>query len=375
MFRSNKIIITGGHLTPALAIISKLQKEGWEILFIGRKHALEGDPSLSVEYKTIKDLGIPFVSLTTGRLQRSFTRYTLFSLLKVPVGFFQSLYWVLRFKPDIILSFGGYLALPVALASWFSQVPVVTHEQSVIPGLATKIIGLFARKICVSWEETLPFFPKKKVVLTGNPLREEIFKKRPSSIIHHLSSEDLPLIYITGGSLGAHSINQVIAEILPRLLTAHRVIHQCGDAQKYKDYEYLSSIIYHLSSNLKKRYFLTKYVEAEDIGWVFNSADLVVSRSGANIVTELAACGKPAILIPLPWAGSQEQAANARLLKTVGIATILPQDKLTAEAFLSSVDKAIKNLGLLAKNASQAKKLVNPHAADNLMAILSEVAR
>ncbi|TSC54300.1 MAG: UDP-N-acetylglucosamine--N-acetylmuramyl-(pentapeptide) pyrophosphoryl-undecaprenol N-acetylglucosamine transferase [Microgenomates group bacterium LiPW_16] len=201
--KTNKIVITGGHLTPALAAIAELKKEGWEILFIGRKHALEGDPSLSVEYRVIKELGISFVPLTAGRFQRSFTRYTILSLLKVPLGFIQSLYWVARFKPNLILSFGGYLALPVALSGWILGIPILTHEQSVIPGLATKIIARFARRVCVSWPQTTEHFPKEKVVLTGNPIREEVLKKyQVSSIKYQVSNEDLPLIYITGGSLG-----------------------------------------------------------------------------------------------------------------------------------------------------------------------------
>jgi len=150
-----KIVVTGGHLTPALAVIEKLRQDGWQIVFFGRKHALEGDPAVSVEYKILKEQGIPFVNLTSGRLQRSLTRYTISSLLKIPLGLIQSFYYLLKFKPNVILSFGGYLALPVALAGWILRIPIVTHEQSVIPGLATRIITHFAKKICVSWPQTM----------------------------------------------------------------------------------------------------------------------------------------------------------------------------------------------------------------------------
>lgn len=141
-----KIVITGGHLTPALAVMEKLREQGWQIVFFGRQHALEGDSSVSVEYQTITKLGISFISLTAGRLQRSFTRYTVFSFLKIPIGFIQSFYYLIKFKPTVILSFGGYVALPVALAGWMLKIPIVTHEQSVVPGLANKIIFKFAKK-------------------------------------------------------------------------------------------------------------------------------------------------------------------------------------------------------------------------------------
>lgn len=362
-----KIVIAGGHLTPALAVITQLQKQDWQILFIGRKYALEGEQTVSVEYRVIKELGISFVSLITGRLQRNFTRYTLLSLLKVPIGFIQSLYYLLQFKPAVILSFGGYVALPIALAGWVLGVPVVTHEQSVVPGLATKIITRFAKKVCVSWKQTMDYLPKNKVIVTGNPIREEVFEEGVNL------NENLPLIYITGGSLGAHVINEAVAEVLPRLLEKYQIIHQCGDSQVYKDYEKLLNTCYLLPTTLKKRYVLIKYVESSDIGWVLNLADLVISRAGANTVTELAALGKPAILIPLPWAGQNEQLENAQLLEKAGTALILEQKDLTGESLYQCTMTMIQNLKIYQRNLKEAQKLVNPKAGDNLLKVINEI--
>jgi len=372
-----RIVITGGHLTPALAVISELKKGGdWQVCFIGRKHALEGEKTISVEYKTINNLGIPFFNLTTGRLQRSLTRYTIPSVFKIPFGFIQAFFLLNKIKPDVILSFGGYLALPVVFASWLKGVPVLTHEQTAVPGLANRIIAFFAQKICVSWPQTLKFFPKKKVVLTGNPIRREIFKYQisniPSARVHsesslrgaqgegkyQISNEDLPLIYITGGSLGAHSINAVVGQILQKLLSRYRIIHQCGQTEVYKDYDKLSIISCQLSDTIRRRYFLTKYVENKDIGWVLNSADLVISRAGANTISELAVLGKPAILIPLPWAGGGEQMENAKILKKVGMVEILEQQNLTGKTLLRDIDMMLKNIGEYHQNCQTAKKLI-----------------
>lgn len=369
-----KIVITGGHLTPALAVIERLPKKDWDIIFIGRKYALEGEKTLSVEYKTTRKLGIPFISITAGRVQRSLTRYTLISLLKVPIGLIQSFYWLNKLKPKVILSFGSYVALPVALAGWVLRIPVVTHEQSVVSGLATKIIARFARKVCVSWPQTKEDFPEDKTVLTGNPIRKEIIKKyQVSNIKYQISDEKLPLIYITGGNLGAHAINEIVSQILPKLLEKYRIIHQCGESETYRDFENLSSIIYHLSPDLRKRCFLTKYVGPEDIGWVLNSADLVISRAGANTVTELAVLGKPAILIPLPWVGQNEQMENARILENMRTAIILPQEKLTSQTLFQHILILIKNIDDYQANAQKAKQLVDSGAVDNLVKVVSEV--
>lgn len=363
-----KIVITGGHLTPALAVIEELQAQGgWQIIFIGRKYALEGEKTISVEYKTINNLGIPFFNLTTGRLQRSLTRYTIPSVFKIPFGFIQALFLLNKMKPNVILSFGGYLALPVVFAGWLKGVPILTHEQTAVPGLANRIIAFFAQKICVSWPQTMEWFPKKKVVLTGNPIRKAVFMAGVKPIHLEGVQEDVPLIYITGGSLGAHAINQVVAEILPKLLEKYWIIHQCGASEIYKDYEKLQTVSCKLSTIAKRRYFLTKYVENKDIGWVLNSADLVISRSGANIVSELAALGKPAILIPLPWAGGGEQIENAKILENAGMAKILRQENLSGEILLNTIDSLIAEIEKYKENAEKAKNLVKLDAARKII--------
>lgn len=357
-------------MTPAVAVIEELRKES-EILFIGRKYPLEGDSAISPEYKIITQMGIPFVSLTTGRLQRKLTLHTIPSLLKIPIGFFQALWQVGKFKPDIILSFGGYLAVPVVLAGWLWHVPVVTHEQTVVSGLANRIISFFAQKICVSWPDSVDHFPREKVVLTGNPIRQEIFQKNQNSKIKIPNGR--PAIYITGGSLGSHAINEVVADCLRQLLEKYVVIHQCGDSEKYDDYGKLKSASRRIKTNLQGRYILTKYVGPDDIGWVLDKADLVVGRSGANTVTELAALGKPAIFIPLPWAGDGEQEKNAQLLVNVGTATVLPQEKLSGPELIRQIDQMIGNLAAIKKNSEAAAKLIDLSAAKNVLEVINEI--
>ena len=188
-----KIVIVGGHLSPALAVIEKLKGE--DVSYIGRKHVFEGDKALSLEYQEIEKLRLPFYVLLTGRLQRRFTKHTIPSLAKIPFGFFQSLAILRKIKPDVVLGFGSYLFLPVAAASKLLGIPVVMHEQTLEAGFSNKLISKFAKKVCISWKSSDSFFPKDKVILTGNPLREDIINIKKIK----KTENKIPLIYITGG--------------------------------------------------------------------------------------------------------------------------------------------------------------------------------
>lgn len=222
----------GGHFSTALAVMESLGKDDNVLLFL-RKYAFEGDRAVSLEYQTATSLGIHFEIITTARLQRTFTRHTLPSLLKMPTGFFQALTQLKKYKPDVLFSTGGYVSLPVCFAAKTLGIPIVIHEQTLGFGLSNKIVSKFAQKVCVSFPTSEKYFPKEKVVLTGNPMKQ--FKVK--SLKFKVSSEPLPLIYITGGSSGAHAINQIVFSCLEKLLEKYRIIHQTGDSQQFLDFE------------------------------------------------------------------------------------------------------------------------------------------
>jgi UDP-N-acetylglucosamine--N-acetylmuramyl-(pentapeptide) pyrophosphoryl-undecaprenol N-acetylglucosamine transferase len=267
-----KIVITGGHLTPALATIDELKKEeDVEIIFIGRSRATEGDKAPSAESVVIPNIGIKFYAINAGRLQRKLTKYTLWSLGKIPIGVIQSLGILSRERPAAVLSFGSYVAAPVVLAAWVLGIPVITHEQTLKGGLSNRFISLFAKKIALAWEHSREFFPKEKVIVVGNPIRKELLsleKKRVSR----------PVVYITGGNQGAHSINDMVSDILPELLKNYEVIHQTGGSEVYKDYESLSAQAGQLSPRLKSRYTIAKWFNTEETVEVFSRTSLVVGR-------------------------------------------------------------------------------------------------
>lgn len=359
-----KICITGGHVTPAIALIKELQKRGHKnIIFLGRKTVMEGDRAPSIESVLIPQLGVKFISFNPGRLQRSFSRYTIPALVRTPLGFLKSLYFLLRDRPAVVVSFGGYVALPVVLAAWVLRIPSLTHEQTVVVGLANKIIAVFATRIAVSFETSLKYFPAQKVVMTGNPIRPEIFEIRSKKYVFNTRR---PIIYVTAGNQGSHVINITVAQILPKLLEKYIVVHQVGAAGVTNDFEEMSRLRDGLPISLKHHYFLERYIGSEDIGALYSSADVVIGRSGANTVADLAATKVPAIFIPIPFATNDEQTKNAKLLSNVGSAVILPQRELNPERLLAVTEMVVENIRNYKKAATQAKKLIRLDAAEKL---------
>lgn len=363
-----KIVITGGHVSPALAIIDLLQKQYPDVslVFVGRKYMLEGEKTLSLEYKEVVKRNIRFIPLTAGRLTRLVAILTIKSLLKVPVGFFQALKIIQQEKPDIILSFGGYLALPVAFSGFISGTPVFTHEQTIHPGIANRLIALISRKVFVAFEEAKKYFSPLKTVVTGNPIREKIFtyKKRSLSI-----GKNRPVIYATGGSLGSHSVNILIFKLLPKLLQKYIIIHQTGETKKYKDYEKACQLAKKLPPAARKNYHPRQFIFDDEIGYIYSLADLVVGRSGANTFFELIALKKPTVFIPLPWSGSGEQEEHAAIFKQFGAGEIFHQGE-SEKKLLKLIDKMIKNREEYKKNFSQLSYLYKTNATQLIVSAI-----
>ncbi|MDH7476736.1 MAG: UDP-N-acetylglucosamine--N-acetylmuramyl-(pentapeptide) pyrophosphoryl-undecaprenol N-acetylglucosamine transferase [Microgenomates group bacterium] len=339
-----KILITGGHLAPALAIIEELkkQKSRTEIVFVGGKFVLDDKKTLTLEYKSVIRKKIKFISLETGRATRILSFRSLKNFFKFPLGLVGAEKIIREEKPDLILSFGGYLALPVALSAFLHRIPVYTHEQTINPGLTNRIISLFAKKIFLSFDNTKKYFNPKKTIVSGNPIRQTVFQtiKKPFEI-----KKEKPVIYFTGGSLGSHSINWHLKNLLPKLLKDYIIVHQTGDTKEYQDFEILSKIKKKLPETLKKNYFLSKHFYDDEIGYIYQTADLVVGRAGANTFFELLALKKPAIFIPLPWSANKEQQQQAELFKKAGLGEIFSQsDK--SENLYRLIKKMIKNLNV-----------------------------
>lgn len=345
-----KVLITGAHFTPAAAVIEELKKnKDVDLVYVGRKTTQEGDSVSSIESQILPSMGVKFIPLVTGRLQRSFTIYTIPSLLKIPFGFLQAIQIILTEKPDVILSFGGYVAVPLVIIGWFFSTPVIVHEQTLVSGLANTISSYFADKIAISFPDTIK---SEKVVLTGNPLRSEILNIKKSS-----KNNLLPVILITGGNQGSHTINLAVEEVLSDLVKITKIIHVTGES-KYRDFERLSNF-------KNENYEVKKWINRE---WaeVLSKADLVVSRAGINTLSEMAYLGKPGLVVPLPYLYKDEQNKNARFFEKLGLVRILQQSKLSGENLLSEIKSMLDSLVSLKEKAKSAKEVVITDAAKRL---------
>ncbi len=356
-----KLLITGGHIAPALACVDEfLNHPDIQIIFVGRKYNSLQEKSHSLEYREITKRNIPFINLTAGRLTRSLSVSTLLNIICIPIGLFSAFAILLKEKPHKILSFGGYIALPIAVAAWILRIPIFTHEQTIRPGLANTIISLFAHTIFLSFPESTRFFDKKNIVVTGNPLRRQVFEivKKPFTI----SSKKL-VIYITGGSLGSHEINEHIKNIIEQLLNFSVVIHQTGNVIQHNDYSKLLARRDELPDKLKENYFLREHIASDEIGFVYTKADLVIGRAGANTFFELIALKKPSILIPLPISAYGEQKKQAKVLKEAGVSQTFDESG-KSEELLALIEEMIENREQYQKNFTKLQLLYHANATE-----------
>ena len=350
-----KIVIAGGHLTPAMAVISQLKKVDHRIdfYFFGRKFAVEGDKTnTSFEYQEIRQARIPFFEIPSGRIQRRFTKYTFSSLIKTFPGLLKSLILLAKIRPRLVLTFGGYLSLPVAVAAVILRIPVVAHEQTPKLGLANEIIFRLARLKAVSDKTLAEKLQKTGVLFTGPLLRGDIFSKtaKSSQIAEFLEKTgNAKLIYITGGATGSHLLNQVLEVTIEKILKGSFVIHQTGNLANSGDFLKLKNIKRNLPKNLSEKYFLTEFIKSADSGAVLSRADLVISRSGANTTAELRALGKVAIIVPLEW-GKEQKLIAENFCKT-GAGLIISQNELTKERFLENINLIFKNFQKFGQSA------------------------
>lgn len=329
-----KIVLTGGHAaTTALAVCAELKRRSsgarrWEIYWIGAKRQVEGKDFPTIESQVLPRAGVKVYSIVTGRLQRKFTPWTIPAIARIPLGFFHALILLAKINPDIILSFGGFSAFPVVFVAWLQRRPIVIHEQTASYGRANKLSSYFADKIALARDTSARYYPRKKSKVIGNPILGKIARIAPKVKIGVP-----PTIYITGGSRGSVSINSMIEKILPKLLSDFIIIHQTG----YLDFDKFQNIRSNIAKNLRDKYKIYKVIDPDKVDGIFKRADIVVSRAGANSVSDIIAAKRPALLIPLPMAYKFEQKENALFAEKYGIAKVLDQEILTPDRLFTEI--------------------------------------
>lgn len=342
---------TGGHLFPAIAIAQRLlqQDSANEVLFVGTERGIEARvlPQLHLPLKTIDIAG--FVGKNwQGKLAL---------LPKVWTSFRQSLRIINRFDPDMVLGVGGYASGPVLLAAKWVGVPYLIHEQNARPGLTNRLLGRWARRVCLSFPGSESFFPAEKTELTGNPVRQELTQCKA------LQPTGSPRLLVFGGSQGARAINQAMVAALPLLKhwqTRLQIIHQTGAA----DFERVRDAY---TESGWPGVEVTLFID--DMPAALAGAQLVVCRAGATTLAELTVAGRPAILVPYPHAAGDHQAANARALADRGAAVHLPESELDAESLVQAIEGLLQNQEKLVSMAASARRAALPEATDRILAL------
>ena len=317
-----KIILTGGgtagHVTPNIALLPSLQEAGFEVHYIG---SYDG-----IEKKLIEDMGIPYYGISSGKLRRYFDMKNFTDPFRVVKGLGEANKLMKEIQPDVVFSKGGFVTVPVVMAAKKNKIPAIIHESDMTPGLANKLCIPSASKVCCNFKETFDLLPEGKAVLTGTPIRKELFEGDANKAAEFCGLSDTkPTILIVGGSSGSVVINNAIRECLDDILKDFQVIHLCGKG--------------HLDESLKDK---TGYVQFEYISKelrdLFALCDLVISRAGANAICELLALKKPNILIPLSKAASRgDQILNAKSFKKNGFSYVLEEEELSKASLLNAI--------------------------------------
>jgi UDP-N-acetylglucosamine--N-acetylmuramyl-(pentapeptide) pyrophosphoryl-undecaprenol N-acetylglucosamine transferase len=369
-----KILFTGGgsggHVLPIVALSREIRKiyppspakrdKGLEFLYMGPKDDF-GAILLSQE-------GIKIKTILAGKIRRyfnfrSFMENLLDLFLKIPAGIFMAFFKVLFSGPDLIFSKGGYGSLPVVIAGWLLWIPVFLHESDVKPGLANKFLSFFAKKIFVSFPGT-HFFPPRKMILTGNPVRIELLEgtKEEARRLFEIKSQK-PVILILGGSQGAQRMNDKILETLNELLKNFEVIHQAGE-NNFRQVKAEVKVIE--NKDLKDSYHLIPFLKEETLKQAYAICDLIVSRAGSGSIFEIAALGKPSILVPLPEAAQNHQVENAYSYSQNGSTVVLEEPNFTHNFFLEKLKFIFSHPEELEKMAKAAKEFAKPEAAKSI---------
>lgn len=323
-----KIVLTGGgtagHVTPNIALIPELKKAGYDVHYIG---SYDG-----IEKKLIERLGIPYYGISSGKLRRYIDIKNLSDPFKVIKGFAQARHLLGKIKPDVVFSKGGFVSVPVVVAAKTRKIPCIIHESDMTPGLANKICIPCATRVCTNFPETMKHIPAQKAILTGSPIREELFHGDKEKGLKFCGFDNSkPVILIIGGSLGAVAVNNAVRSILPTLLEKYQVIHLCG---KGKTDESLLNT---------KGYVQYEYIQ-DELPDLMAAADLIISRAGANAICEILALRKPNILIPLSAEASRgDQILNAASFEKQGYSIVIQENEITNDKLLEAVNKANKD--------------------------------
>lgn len=350
--------LSGGHTFPLVAVareIRTLTQGDVEFLFIGSRGPFEAE-AMQAE-------GIRTKFILTAKWRRYFSLLNFIDVFKFPLACLQALWHLLWFMPDAIFSKGGAASVPIAFAASLYRIPILLHDSDAVAGRANRFVSRFAKRIAIAYEHARQFFPPEKVMLTGNPVREEIIgADQHESRTYFQFDHERPLVLVMGGSLGARALNHHLMKALPGLLEKGiQILHLVG----VTNFEEIQQLALAEGVDLNSgNYRPVAFLGAQDMGRAYAAADLVISRGGAGSITELAATKKPAILVPLPTAANDEQRINAYEVAETGGAIVIEEANFAENLLATLLSDLLADAPRRAKmgEALQAA-FYHPHAA------------
>ena len=339
---------TGGHVTPNLALIPRLQADGWEIHYIGGANSAEQELISRVP-------GVTFYTVSVGKLRRYFDPKNFSDPFRVIKGVAQAAGIIRRIKPNVVFSKGGFVSVPVVYGAKLNGVPVVTHESDLTPGLANKLCLPFTKAQCCTFPEAVKY-SKGKGVYTGTPIRPEVLRgNRDAGRKRFGLNGNLPVLMVVGGSSGAQAINDCVRACLAELTESFQVLHLCGK----------NNYVHELNGT--KNYVQCEYLN-EEMADAYACADVLISRAGSNSLCEILALRKPALLIPYPATASRgDQILNAESFSSRGLSRVLAQSDMSPETLPDAVIEVYRDRGILYEAMSA------ENTADGIDNVLSQI--
>ena len=372
-----KILFTGGgtagHIIPIIAIIREIRKiyskEDLDFFYIGPKDKFSS--ILSQEKTKIK-------YIFAGKIRRGLSVNNIFQnlidiLFKTPIGIIQTLFHIFLLNPDLIFSKGGFGSVSPVLVGKLFSIPIFLHESDIVPGKANQFLSKFALEIFISFPKT-EYFQSKKIILVGNPIKKEILdgNMEEAKKFFQLGENKKPVILILGGSQGSQRINDKILEILPVLLKDFEVIHQCGENNFKEVMAEAEVMLGKNNKELKKYYHLFSFLKEDELKLAYAACNLIISRAGSGSIFEIAAMGKPSILIPLAESAQNHQIRNAYHYGANGSSIILEEANFTSGLFLERIKQLFAHPEILEKMAQRSKEFSRPEAAKKIAGYIVE---
>lgn len=373
-----KILFTGGgsggHFYPIIAIAQELRTYATKERLVQPEIYFMADAPYNE--RVLFENDIKFIKVSAGKLRRDSSPLSLIrnflDLFKTLLGTIQAFFKVFALYPDVVVGKGGYSSFPALLAARIFRIPVFIHESDSHPGLVNRWAGKFATRVALSYPEAAKFFKEDKVAVTGNPLRQEIITPTKSGAYEYLRlDKTLPIIFVTGGSQGASRINDIIVDVLPKLVDKYQIIHQVGK-NNFADLSQRAKFI--LKGNpFADRYKVFDYLDASALRMTAGVASLAITRAGSALF-EIANWGLPAIIIPIPEEISHDQRTNAFTYARSGGAVVIEEKNLTASVLLFEIDKIITDEKMREDMVKGAKSFARPDAANVIASEILKIA-